>query len=344
MKPTRWTGRAHTLSWFTPGNWTAGVPLAQQVTQFTDGKAWRISLAGPGTAQAGSMTVLGDALTFSGGTLALNAAPPKSGNPTDLTIGRGGSVTVAADATIDAQNTVEVGSVVQGSLTAGTIAVAGTLDASILDVRDGQASIAGNGAHVALLTGGYFALVAGGTLAISAGGTLDAGPGSLDNQYSSLAIGNAQQDGLVTLSGPGSLIELSGVTVGDDSTGSLAIQGGATAMVNYLDSGSYGVTDISVSGSGSALDVTRGIELGNDTSLSGLTLSVTDDGSVNIGSYGLALYYGAVVLDASATLDRPGHQPGRADRGGGAGRGRSGDRHPGPGDHAGGQQRRPGAV
>ena len=299
MTRTRWTGHGHSLSWFSPGNWTRGVPGAQTVTRFTDGRAWTISLAGSSPAQAGSMTVLGDALTFTGGTLALDAAQPKSGNPTDLAIGRGGSVTIALGATIDAQNTINVGSVVAGSLTAGSVAVAGTLDASILDVADGTVQDTG---HIALLTGGYTAVVAGGTLAVSAGGTLDAGANSLQNQYSSLDVGANGGDGVATISGAGALLELAGVTVGSDASGVLVIEDGAAARINYLATGSYGATSVFVEGAGTSLQVTNGVTIGNETSLSGLTLSVTDGGAVDAGTYGLALYDGTLVLDSSASL------------------------------------------
>ena len=171
--------------------------------------------------------------------------------------------------------------------------------ASILDVADGTVQDTG---HIALLTGGYTAVIAGGTLAISAGGTLDAGANSLQNQYSSLDIGADGGDGVVTISGAGSLLELAGVTVGSDASGVLVIEDGAAARINYLATGSYGATSVFVEGAGTSLAVTNGITIGNETSLSGLTLSVTDGGAVDAGTYGLALYDGTLVLDSSASL------------------------------------------
>ena len=113
-----------------------------------------------------------------------------------MAIGAGGSVTIASGATLTSHTIVDVGSAVSGTLTPGTLAVHGTLDGAFLDVIDGNARIAGTGAHVALIYDGYSGEVSNGSLTISGGGTLDTGPDSLSNNYSSLEIGASAGDGL----------------------------------------------------------------------------------------------------------------------------------------------------
>ena len=107
MAMNKWTGKGG-HSWFTAANWRLGVPVAQQAVAFSDGGVWAVSLAGTSDAVAGEMTVLGDALTFSGGTLDLSAATPKQGYPVDLAIGGGGSVTVASSATLTSHDIIDV--------------------------------------------------------------------------------------------------------------------------------------------------------------------------------------------------------------------------------------------
>lgn len=140
MAGTRWTGKGYSHSWFNATKWSQGVPEAQQTVALTDGPGWIVDLAGSAHAASDSMSVLSDALLFKSGTLDLAAAPPNSGNPIDLSIGRGGSVTVTAGATS----------------TAGNFIVAGVVQGSIPQVFDGSANIAEAHAHVPL-AGNYTA-------------------------------------------------------------------------------------------------------------------------------------------------------------------------------------------
>ena len=304
MAADRWTGKGG-RSWFDARNWRLGVPVTQQAVAFSDGGTWAISLAGTADATAGAVTVLADALTFSGGTLDLAAAMPKQGYPVDMAIGSGGSVTVAASATLTSHYIIDVGSVVAGSLTAGALTVHGTIDGAFLDVIDGAAKISGPGAHVALIYDGYSGEVSDGSLTISAGGTLDTGPDSLNNNYSSLEIGAATGDGLVSVTGTGSVLSLSGLTFGNDAAGTLDVGPGGAVRVNYVSISGYGEEHIAVHGKGAVLSAVRGIAVGDDGSLSGLTLTATDGGSVDAGTYGLALRYGVLLLDSSAQVSGP---------------------------------------
>lgn len=303
MAGTKWSGKGDHHSWFDAANWKHGVPVAQEAAVFSDGHSWAISLAGTADATVGEVMVLGDSLTFSAGALDLAAAQPKQGYPVDLAIGRNGSVTIAAGATITSHYSIDVGSVVAGALTAGNLVVQGTLDGAFLDVIDGSASVSGAGAHVALIYDGYSGVVADGSLTISAGGTYDVGPDSLANNYSALNIGGGTGDGSVLVSDIGSVLSLSGLIFGNNAVATLDVRNGGTVRVNYVTTQGYGEAHISVEGAGSVLTADRGISIGDDDSLSGLTLSVLQGGSVSAGTYGLSLTYGALVLDASAHFD-----------------------------------------
>ena len=300
----KWTGKGG-RSWFAARNWRLGVPVTQQAVGFTDGGNWAISLAGTADAQSGEMTVTGDALTFSAGTLDLAASMPKQGYPIDMAIGGGGSVTISSSATLNSHYIIYVGSVVAGSLTAGALLGHGTLDGAFLDVIDGTAKIAGTGAHVALIYDGFSGEVSDGTLTISGGGTLDTGPDSLSNNYSSLEIGAATGDGKVSVTGSGSVLSLSGLVFGNDAIGTLDVGQGGAVRVNYVTVNGYGEEHIAVDGQGAVLSAARGISLGMDNSLSGLTLTVTHGGSVDTGVDGLALRYGVLLLDSTAQVTGP---------------------------------------
>ncbi len=301
MSKTKWTGKGG-ASWFDAANWTRGVPAAQAAALFSDGGAWSISLAGPADATAGSMTVLGDALTFGHGTLDLSA-PQSSGYPIDLAVGGGGSVTLSAGATLTSHDIIDVGRNAGGALTGGSMTVHGVLDGAFFDVIDGRATIAGRGAHVALLYDGYSASISDGSLAIMGGGTLDAGPDSLGNQYSELSIGGGSADGRVSVAGAGSSLTLSGIYFSGVGQSALTVSSGGSVHVNSISTLGYGGVDVAVSGAGSSLMAERAISIGDDQSLSGLSLTVTGGASVSAGTYGVALRYAALLLDAASHLD-----------------------------------------
>ena len=301
MAADKWNGHAHDDAWFTAGNWSQGVPVAQQVTSFSDGGTWAISLAGTMVAEAGEMMVLGDALTFSRGTLQLDAAPVKQGNPTDLLIANG-SVTVARGARVFAQNTVQVGGPDAGSFGPGTLTVQGRLTASVIAVDAGSMVVDGQSAHVSDPVGELATV--GATLTISGGATFDGGAHTLSQNLALLQVGSgAYGDGVVTVTGAGSTLVQAGVYLGNGYDGTLSVLAGGFAHVNYLDAGSFGDGFLNVSGERSSLVAARSIRIGNPNVLpAASTISITDGGSVSVGRYGLFLGYGKLVLDATAHL------------------------------------------
>ena len=213
MKATKWTHGAHTSSWFDAVNWSQGVPVAGEAVQFLGSRAVAVSLAGAQGAQSGAMTVLGDAVTFSGGTLTTTTQQPSIGYKNDLTVGRGGSVTVAAGATLVSSDALLLGSSVSGTFTSGALNVYGTLDASIINVAQGTALVSGADAHVGL-SKGLFVEVGFGTLTLANGGTLDAGPDTLKVFYSDMRVGSGSGNGTVAVTGSGSNLTIGIVYLG----------------------------------------------------------------------------------------------------------------------------------
>ena len=296
----KWTGRAHNGDWFDAANWSGGVPVSGQAANFTDGRRWAISLAGTQAAQAGAMLVAGDRLIFSGGTLNLAARVPKSGVATDLAISRNGSVTVARDAALTAQNFIQVGASASGTLTPGRLAVLGSLSGTFLSVEAGSVLVSGAAAHAVFNQG---VVNVGGTLTVAAGAGLDGGPDTLSTFYSNLYVGTSYGAGVVSVTGTGSCITIGLVHVGNGNGGTLAVSNGGTLHGGFVEAGQDGDGAITVSGAGSALVTVNGERIGNAGRLpAASSLTIADHGSVASGTYGLDLQYGTLVLDATAQL------------------------------------------
>ena len=302
MKATKWTHGAHTSSWFDAVNWSQGVPVAGEAVQFLGSRAVAVSLAGAQGAQSGAMTVLGDAVTFSGGTLTTTTQQPSIGYKNDLTVGRGGSVTVAAGATLVSSDALLLGSSVSGTFTSGALNVYGTLDASIINVAQGTALVSGADAHVGL-SKGLFVEVGFGTLTLANGGTLDAGPDTLKVFYSDMRVGSGFGNGTVAVTGSGSNLTIGIVYLGYGYNGYLNVTGGGVADVGVIYAGTYGDGTITVSGVGSQLNSVNGVIIGDVNVLPVVSaLEITQGGSVSAGYYGLDLHYGRLALDSTASL------------------------------------------
>ncbi|MGI4863105.1 MAG: T9SS type A sorting domain-containing protein [Janthinobacterium lividum] len=93
--PTTWTANAGSQDWFTPGNWSAGVPTASSDVLIQGGAPFYPVLpAGAATARALTITSPGT-LTQNGGTLAVASNLLNNGTLTQL----GGTLTVGGDIT-----------------------------------------------------------------------------------------------------------------------------------------------------------------------------------------------------------------------------------------------------
>jgi T5SS/PEP-CTERM-associated repeat protein len=293
-KSAKWTGKHGTGSWFDAKNWAGGVPNASETTLFSDGGTWAISLAGNGPAQAGSMTVTGDALTFSAGTLAITAPPPKKGATNDLVIKGGGSVTLSAGATLTAGTNILLGSDSKGTSTVGTLIVAGAVATPNLFAWFGTLDVMGPSGNLATAD----TLTVGATLTVSAGGTVSGGGAA----GATLIVGAATSGsaGVAIVDGAGSSIDIAQIVVGDGLAGSLTVQNGATVTTGNLSAGDEGDGYLLVTGMGSALTAT-GMTVGGLGPVSS-SISVTAGGSLAIGANGLTLIEGTLALDATAQL------------------------------------------
>ena len=297
MKATKWTGQAHDGSWFDAGNWTGGMPMSGQATNFVDGRRWAISLAGT-QAAAGAMLVSADRLSFSDGTLNLSAPVPKSGVADDLTIKRSGGVTVSADATLTSQNSIRIGAAVAGTLTSGSLSVLGSLAGTFMVIESGTVSVSGAAAHAVFNQG---VVDVGGSLTVAAGAKMDGGPDTLTSFFSDLDIGSTYGTGLVSVTGTGSVLTIGITNIGNYNTGTLSITNGGTLHGGFVQAGQYGDGFVTVSGAGTELLTQNGERIGNSNLLpASSTLTVVDHGSVLSGAYGLDLQYGRLVLDATA--------------------------------------------
>jgi hypothetical protein len=303
MKATRWNGHAQNGSWFAAGNWSGGVPAAGLTAVFNDKHTWSISLAGPQPAQSGAMFVIGDALTFTGGSLTASVAQPVTGYKADLTIGGGGSVTVSVGATLVTPADIAVGTAVAGTLTSGALNVHGTLDASILDLHYGSMTVSGRTAHV-VLSSGLFINLGNASLTIADGGKLDAGPDTLKVFYSSMTIGSGSGAGTLTIGGTGSSFTLGIVYAGTYYNGDINVVDGGFLNAGVIYAGRGGDGHIKVNGAGSSIVAVNGLVIGDVNVLPvGSSLTVTDGGTVTAQNFAIDLQYGTLVLDGSASLN-----------------------------------------
>ena len=293
-KSAKWTGKHGTGSWFDARNWAGGVPNAVETTIFSDGGTWAISLAGSGAAQAGSMTVTGDALTFSAGSLDLTAPAPKKGATNDLIVKGAGSVTIAAGATLTAQTNILLGANSHGTESAGTLAIAGSVATPNLFAWIGSLEVTGPGGNLTTTN----ELIVGATMEISAGGTVTGGTGA--NAALIVGSGASSGNGTVVVDGAGSSIDIAQIYLGDGSAGSLTVQNGATVTTPDLNAGNAGDGYLLVTGAGSVFNAT-GMIIGGQAPVSS-SVSITAGGSLAIGANGLTLIEGTLALDATAQL------------------------------------------
>ncbi len=295
-KMTKWTGTHGTNLWFDAKNWGDGVPAAGEATSFSDGGTWTISLTGSASAQAGSLTVTGDLLTFTSGTLALTAPAALKGQTEDLIVKGGGSVTIAAGATLTAATAMILGATTLTATTTGTLAVAGTVDAPTLYAYAGALSATGSAADLSVTS----TLEIGTSLAVSAGASVNGG----GIAASTLQIGSAAAEdstgATASITGSGSALNFGAIDIGDVASGLLSVAGGASVTATTLEAGVTGNGTLAVTGPGSTLAFT-GATIGGNIPVAS-TASITAGGTLAIGSNGLTLVGGTLALDGSATL------------------------------------------
>jgi T5SS/PEP-CTERM-associated repeat protein len=290
----KWTGKHGTNSWFDAKNWSGGVPTSTETTSFSDGGTWTISLAGSGPAQAGSLTVTTDNLTFTSGTLALTAPAAAKGVTEDLIVKGGGAVTISAGATLTAGSNILLGSAIGKTTTAGTLTADGTVITPGLFVQIGALNVAGASGHLSVTS----ALDVGTTLLISAGGVVDGGGVST----AALVVGSAASTGAgtVTLDGAGSAISIANITLGDGNAGTLTVQNGASLTTTTLTAGSTGNGVLDITGAGSTVSA-NGLTIGGAPPVAS-AVNVTSGGSLAIGGSGLTLIEGNLSFDTTAHI------------------------------------------
>lgn len=293
LKTSVWTGHAKNFIWQSPGNWSQGAPAATQSALFKGNATLSISLGGAGPATAGSLTINGDQVSFTGGTLTLAAPQPANALGRDLRILNGGSVTVAANATINASTLVTVGDVLAGAFTPGALTVLGHLTTQVVEALDGTVSVLGAGA--VLTTTAEF--VVGMQASISNGATLS-GAGT---DLAEVQVGAVQSngDGTLSVGGAGSAIDIDRIYLGDGYAGTLNATGGATVRLDFLDAGEFGDGFVNLSGAGTSL-TTNGMLVGSAVPPIASVVSVTNGASLSIGANGLTLEEGHLRLDGSA--------------------------------------------
>lgn len=281
LKTTVWTGKAGGTAWATAGNWSLGVPAAGQAVRFADGGTWTISLAPAldgSTATAGSLTVAGDALTFTSGALALVAPPPRQGLAYDLSI-LSGSVRVAASATLTAETAI---------LNLGTLGIAGSVTTKVLSSTVGTTTLAGSAARLAASD----LVLVGTTLSVTRGATLsDGGSG-----YGQLFVGSgaAAGPGTVTVSGTASSINIQQIYLGNGYSGHLDVRRGATVTTSLVNLGQNGDGYLTIGGGGATVSAET-LVVGGIVPVSS-TVSVTAGGSLALGAGGLLIRNGTLAL------------------------------------------------
>jgi T5SS/PEP-CTERM-associated repeat protein len=290
----KWTGKHGTNSWFDAKNWAGGVPTSTETTTFSDGGTWTISLAGGGPAQAGSLTVTSDILTFTSGTLALTAPPATKGVTEDLIVKGGGAVTISAGATMTAGSNILLGDAAGKTPTAGTLTVDGTVITPGLFAQVGALNVAGPSGHLSVSS----TLDIGTTLLISAGGIVDGGGVS----SASLVVGSSASTGAgtVTVDGAGSALSIANITLGDGNAGTLTVQNGASLTATALTAGAEGNGVLNITGAGSSVSAT-GLTIGGAPPVAS-SVNVTSGASLNIGGSGLTLIEGTLSFDTTAHI------------------------------------------
>jgi T5SS/PEP-CTERM-associated repeat protein len=290
----KWTGKHGTNSWFDAKNWGGGVPTAGETTTFSDGGTWTISLAGSGTAQAGSLTVTTDLLTFTSGTLALTAPQATKGVTEDLIVKGGGAVTISAGATMTAGSNIQLGSATGKTQTAGTLTVAGSVVTPGLYAQIGALNVTGPSGDLSVTN----TLDIGTTLLISAGGVVDGGGVST----AALLVGSAGSTGAgtVTVDGAGSALSIANISLGNGNAGTLTVQNGASLTATAITAGVTGNGVLNITGAGSTVSAT-GLTIGGAPPVAS-AVNVTSGGSLAIGGNGLTLIEANLSFDTTAHI------------------------------------------
>ncbi len=295
-----WIGRAPGGSWFNAAKWNSGgVPVAGTKAVFKTGHAEAVDLtplAGGSAAEAGEAAITGDAVTFAGGTLLLAPPFPARGLPVALLIGGGGSVTIAADASLTAQGEVLA--------TGGTLSPSLVINGALTDIQGG---IEGTGANAAVVSGhaAHWSntqdlFIGGGSLSVLAGGTVDGGPQAFTTGSSNIEVGNGLGYGRVLVRGAGSLLSATQVDIGTGYSGHMTICCGAHVVDNFGAAGGNGDGYVTVTGAGSRWQNLGGLQIGSAVPAASW-LRISNHATVTTG--GVVTVAGTLALDSTATLE-----------------------------------------
>ena len=300
----RWTAGGHDHLWADPLNWTASEPGPGIIARFGRGAPQVDLAAAAGTKlSAGQVDIAGGATTLAGGVLRIAGAPydKRLFSPVGLRVDGGGSLTLAAGASLLAAQTVAL-----GEIAGATLDVFGTLgDTQVYAGRGGPVAITVEGAGARWTTSGIgqsFQLggVAAATLAIREGGHVGDWPAWKNpNANSTMTIGGTQAGGSVLVTDPGSELRFQIIDVGGSYNGTLDIAAGALVDDFGANVGERGDGAVSVAGAGTLWRNRNGLFVGGAAPHG--SVSVTDRAVLTFGSYGLQ-DSGSVALDATARL------------------------------------------
>jgi T5SS/PEP-CTERM-associated repeat protein len=291
---SRWTGAHKTNTWFDAKNWAGGIPQPAETTLFNDGGTWTISLAGAASAQAGSLTVSKDNLTFTAGTLALDAPAATKGATEDLTISAAGAVTIAAGATLTANSNILIGTGTGTSASAGTLVLEGTAVTAGLSLAVGALTVDGPSGHLSATA----ALIIATTLTIAGGGVVDNG----GNSGAVLTVGTqaAGAAATVALSGAGSELNTAQIVLGNVNAGTLSVAAGATVTAASLTAGRTGNGLLNITGPASTVSIGT-ISIGGASPVAS-AIDISAGGTLAIGSGNLTLTEGTLSLDTASSV------------------------------------------
>jgi T5SS/PEP-CTERM-associated repeat protein/autotransporter-associated beta strand protein len=194
-----------------------------------------------------------------------------------------GTVTVSGSgSSLDVGTTLYVGNAGEGTLEitgGGKVEVGDTIYLGFVQGGKGAVTVSGSGSI--LNTEGILAVGTFGE------GTLDiTGGGKVNVKTDAYIATNPNSKGAATVSGNGSVLNVEGIlSVGNLGEGKLEITGRGVVEAKdeaYIGNGADSTGTVTVSGSGSALNVTTGIYLGRGGTSDG-TLEISDHGAVTSG-------------------------------------------------------------
>jgi hypothetical protein len=272
----KWNGKHGTNTWFDAKNWSGGIPQSGETTTFSDGGTWTISLTGPASAQAGSLTVSKDNLTFTSGTLALDAPVATKGATEDLTITAAGAVTIAAGATLTANTSILIGTGTGTGASAGALILNGTAVTPGLSLAVGALTVGGPSGHLSATK----TLSIGTSLTIAGGGIVDGG----SNAGAVLTVGSptAGAAAAVSITGAGSSLNIGQIVLGDVNAGTLSLAAGADITATSLIAGLTGNGVLNIAGAATTASITT-ISIGGASPVAS-AINVTAGGTLAIGN------------------------------------------------------------